>query len=60
MTFEQWVQSSYNTNGYKVVETAEPVVTSNESQFIQLNGTPVQPTDVIVQDTVYTLQDCTV
>ena len=60
MTFEQWVQSAYNTDGYKVVGTAEPVVTSNESQFIQLNDTPVQPTDVIVQDTVYTLQDCTV
>ena len=60
MTFEQWVQSAYNTAGYKVVETAEPIVSSDELQFIQLNDTPVQPTDVIVQGTVYTLQNCTV
>ncbi len=59
MTFEQWVQSVYNTGGYKTVETTEPVVTSDELQFIQLNDTAVQPTDVIVQNTVYTLQNCT-
>lgn len=56
MTWEQWVESSYNTDGYRL-RIGHSVASSNGWYVIDEEGTLEFPTDTISNGVDYALQD---
>ena len=55
MTWEQWVYSSYNTYGYRIISNC---IVDDNTVPLNLNGTNIRPADTIVKDVTYTAPEC--
>lgn len=57
MTFGEWVDSEYNTDGYSVLNhpALGELIVSSRSSFIYFNGRRMTPNDVILQSGGYML-----
>ena len=53
MTWEEWIPSEYNTEGYQIVNNY--VMNSSGSSYVEINGQNPTPTDIIVLDGSYRL-----
>ena len=54
MTWDEWVQSEFNTEGFKLNSQGTKILTS-DNYAILLDGLEVNPTDIIIEDSEYSL-----
>lgn len=54
MTWEQFVSSSYNTNGFKILTNINGTMVYSGGSTIKYNGTAVNSTDAILANAAYT------
>lgn len=55
MTFGDWVETEYNTDGFKVVED-NGIADSTAEHFVALDGVGVKSVDTIIDEKTYTLE----
>lgn len=51
MTWEQWINSKYNTEGYTVYD--REFIYNSDGKTVYFSGTPVRPYDLIVNGRAY-------
>lgn len=57
MTWMQWLNSNYNTDGYGADRSHVYIVTrGNNINVVQLNSTDVSPNDIIIKDIIYSVR----
>ena len=57
MAWRQWLNSSYNTDGYEYDRNhVYIVIRGNNVNIVQLNSTDVSPDNIIIKDTIYSIR----